>query len=175
MNTTAPTGDQAAELSAVLGRFVSDVMCYDTADTLRVLQREDLSMPRIVALGFLDRRESASISEISAYLHLSLANTSMLVDKLVCHGFVTRAEDASDRRHKLVRLTEKGQAIVEELRATRLNSVVRRMLLLPSDLLARTVEVLRDVTRLLPQIPMEPSPERPIGYAPEIEIDQVQR
>jgi DNA-binding MarR family transcriptional regulator len=128
---------------------MAEILRCDTADMLRVIQREDLSMPRIAALNLVEKQGAASISEICAYLNLSLGNTSMLIDKLVCHGFVTRVEDASDRRHKLVRLTEKGQALLQELRAARVNSVVQRMLLLPPDLLDRAIGVLQEITEAL--------------------------
>jgi DNA-binding MarR family transcriptional regulator len=155
MNDIETPGAAAEQLALLLGQFLAEVLRYDSDETFRLLQREDLSMPRIVALNFVERRGSASISEISSFLGLSLANTSMIVDKLVCAGFVTRAEDASDRRHKLVRLTEKGRALVQELRTTRVAHVVQRMLLLPPDLLGRTLDVLREVNARLPRISVD--------------------
>src|SRR5215216_6010436 len=153
MNNLMSTTDTTAQLSGLLSMFMTEVLRCDTADMLRVLKREDLSMPRIAALNVVERQGAASISEICADLNLSLANTSILIDKLVCHGFVTRVEDANDRRHKQVRLTGKGQALIEELRAARVHSVVRRMLLLPPELLERAIDVLRDVTEQLNQEP----------------------
>jgi len=156
MNDHMPITDTTAQLNELLSTFMTEVFRCDTADMLRLLKREDLSMPRIAALNVVERQGAASISEICAYLNLSLGNTSMLIDKLVCHGFVTRVEDASDRRHKLVRLTEKGQALIEELRATRTKSVVQRMLRLPPELLDRAIEVLREVTEeLSPEVRIE--------------------
>ena len=155
MNDLDGITDTAAQLTSLVGQFMAEVLRYDTDAILRLLQREDLSLARIGALNFVERRGSASISEISACLDLSLGNTSMLVDKLVCKGFVTRVEDASDRRHKVIRLTDKGQALITELRATRVNHVVQRMLLLPPDLLAQTIDVLRDVNAQLPHISVD--------------------
>ena len=161
MNDLKPITDTTAQLSELLGMFMIEILRCDTADMLRLLKREDLSMPRIAALNVVEQQGAASISEICASLGLSLGNTSILIDKLVCHGFVTRIEDVSDRRHKLVRLTEKGQALIQELRAARVNSVVQRMLLLPPDLLNRVIDVLRDVTEQLPPSSVERSTERP--------------
>src|SRR4026208_1721110 len=163
MNDRMPTTDTTAQLSGLLSIFMTEILRGDTADMLRVLKREDLSMPRLAALNIVEQQGAASISEICAYLNLSLANTSILIDKLVCHDFVTRIEDVSDRRHKLVRLTEKGQALIQELRTTRVNSVVQRMLLLPPELLDRVVEVLRDVTEQLPPSKVERSAGAPIS------------
>jgi DNA-binding MarR family transcriptional regulator len=155
MNDLGNTTDTAAQLTALLGQFMAEILRYDTDAMRRLLQREELSLARVGALNFVERRGSASISEISACLELSLGNTSMLVDKLVCKGFVTRAEDANDRRHKLVQLTDKGQALIAELRATRVNHVVQRMLALPPELLTHTIDILRDINAQLPHISVE--------------------
>jgi DNA-binding MarR family transcriptional regulator len=157
MNNIIHTTNKAAELRTLVGLFVAEVMHNNTDDILRLLKREELSLPRIAALHFVEKRGSASISEISGCLDLSLGNTSMLVDKLVCHGFVTRAEDAHDRRHKLVRLTEKGQAFIDELRLTRVDQVAQRLLLLSPDLIDRFVGVLDEVIAQLPHTGAEPS------------------
>jgi DNA-binding MarR family transcriptional regulator len=147
--STTDTTDSTAQLSELLSLFMAEILRGDTADMLHVIKREDLSMPRIAAMKIVDQQGAASISEICAHLNLSLGNTSILIDKLVCHGYVTRVEDASDRRHKLVRLTEKGQALIQELRAVRVNNAVQRMQLLPPDLLNRAIGVLREVTEQL--------------------------
>jgi len=161
MNDLKPITDTTAQLSELLGMFMIDILRCDTADMLRLLKREDLSMPRIAALNVVEQQGAASISEICAYLGLSLGNTSILIDKLVCHGFVTRIEDVSDLFFNDVGPTEKGQALIQELRAARVNSVVQRMLLLPPDLLDRVIDVLRDVTEQLPPSSVERRAERP--------------
>jgi len=161
MNDIASITNMTENLRSVLSLFAAEIMCYTTDDTLRLIRREELSMPLIVALNVVERRGAISISEISTSLDFSLGNTSMLVDKLVCKGFVTRAEDAHDRRHKLVRLTEKGQALIRELRATRVEGVVQRILLLPPPLIEQTIGVLREVTTQLPLVSTERRAEQP--------------
>jgi DNA-binding MarR family transcriptional regulator len=161
MNDTELITDKTSELRTLLGLFMVELLRYDTDAMLRLLKREDLSMPRIGALNVVERRGVASISEISTCLDLSLGNTSMIVDKLVCSGLVTRVEDAHDRRHKQVRLTERGQALVRELRDTRVDSVVQRMLSLDPDLLERAIAVLRDITTQLPPPSGDREHERP--------------
>ena len=151
MNNITPQTDIAEELRIVIGRLVAELR-WDSDDILRLIKREDLSMPRIAALGDEMQRGVASISEVSACLELSLANTSMLIDKLVCRGFVSRAEDASDRRQKQVRLTDKGSALIDEIRAARTQGIVERMLLLPPELLGRTIDVLGEVVAQLPDL-----------------------
>ena len=150
MNDIETTTNKTAALRSVVGRFIAEAMSSDTDEMFRLLQREDLSMPRIVALTLIHKRGSVSITEISNFLDLSLGNTSMLVDKLVCKELVTRTEDEHDRRHKRIMVTPKGRAVVEELRETRVQSVVIRMLTLSPDLLDRLIDVLGDVVEQLP-------------------------
>lgn len=149
MNDIEMRTDTEQDLREVLSLFVAEIMCYTTDDTLRLIKREELSMPLMVALNVVQRRGAISISEISTSLDFSLGNTSMLVDKLVGKGLVTRVEDVQDRRHKVVRLTERGLALVHELRATRVEGMVQRMLLLPPGLVDRAINVLHEVTTQL--------------------------
>jgi DNA-binding MarR family transcriptional regulator len=133
------------QVSDVLGRFASELLRYSTTDILRLMQREDLSLPRVVALMFLDRQGTASISDISNYLNLSLGNTSSIVDQLVCSGYVTRTEDPNDRRLKVVTLTTKGQAFVQEVKQARIAEMAQRLKNLPTSLLESTVVVMSAV------------------------------
>ncbi len=133
------------QVSDVLGRFATELLRYSTTDILRLMQREELSLPRVVALMFLDRQGTASISDISNYLNLSLGNTSSIVDQLVCSGYVTRAEDPNDRRLKVVTLTTKGQAFVQEVKQARIAEMALRLKNLPASLLESTVVVMSAV------------------------------
>ncbi len=133
------------QVSDVLGRFATELLRYSTTDILRLMQREDLSLPRVVALMFLDRQGTASISDISNYLNLSLGNTSSIVDQLVCSGYVTRTEDPHDRRLKVVTLTTKGQAFVQEVKQARIAEMAQRLKNLPASLLESTVVVMSAV------------------------------
>jgi len=155
----------AIALRDVLGQLVAELR-WDGDDMLRLIKREELSMPRIAALHFVAKRGAASISEVSGCLDLSLANTSMLVDKLVCRGFVTRVEDSHDRRQKIVRLTEKGSALVEELQAARVNTMVQRMLQLSPDVLERAIDILAEIIARLPPVDNDNRPAQTLEEQP---------
>jgi len=135
----------AKKVRIVLNRFTGEMFNYCIADLLRLLQREELSMPRAVALLFLKQTGSASISDISNYLNLSLGNTSHIVDQLVCGGYVTRAEDANDRRLKLVALTPKGRAFIAEVEQVRIEQMTKRLQQMPTPLLEAALTVLTDM------------------------------
>lgn len=137
------------EVSRVLGGFTAEVMKHSACDMLRLIQRESLSMSRMVTLNYLRRRGSASISDISQYLNLALGTTSHLVDQLVDAQFVTRSEDASDRRLKLIMLTERGRDFADEVERTRIEALARHLAAMPAPLLGQTLEVMTQVTEFL--------------------------
>lgn len=145
--TTQATEDleRARTVGQMLGALLGEMMQASAQDMLRLLQREDLSMPRMAALLMLHRCSAATISDISRHLNLSLAATSQLIDKLVDGGLVTRREHPHDRRHKHVTLTESGLAIAEEVQRLRVEELSRRLAELPPPLLDTAHAVLSDV------------------------------
>lgn len=150
--------DTAEELRSLLHTFIAGAMSFEADVTLRLLKREELTMPLMAALRIVERQGISSISEISTCLDCSLGNSSMVVDKLVHTGFVTRVEDAQDRRHKQVQLTEKGRTFVKELRATRVEGMAQRISLLSPELQDRMLDVLRDVIAELSNVEHTPTP-----------------
>lgn len=146
MNDRGDTLPAHAELSTLLSLFMAQSMCYDSDTLLRFVKRADLTLPLLAVLSLAERNGAISIGELGTRLDYSLANASLLVDKLVCQGCVTRIEHASDRRHKLVHLTAKGKALLAELRAARADTVTQQLRLLPPDRLMRTIELLRAIT-----------------------------
>ena len=61
----------------------------------------------------LRRPKGCSLAEISNTTLLSPANVSGLVERLVRKGLITREENPTDRRKKLVLLTKKGVAFID--------------------------------------------------------------
>ena len=146
MNNLIETMNASAKLSSMLSLLVAEAMRHDIDTLLRFVKRAELTLPLLAALCVVERRGTVSIGELGTCLDCSLANASLLVDKLVCTGCVTRLENASDRRHKLVQLTPSGQTLVAALRAARADDMAQQLLQLPPDVLNRTLELLRDVT-----------------------------
>jgi DNA-binding MarR family transcriptional regulator len=62
--------------------------------------------------GFIFRaiaEHGASINELAALLEVSKQATSKIVDDMTIDGYVTRSEHDTDRRSKIVRLTQRGK------------------------------------------------------------------
>jgi MarR family transcriptional regulator, organic hydroperoxide resistance regulator len=73
-----------------------------------------LSMPQFSILMQLHHKGACGLSEISERFEVSPAAASQLVDKLVQSGYIQREEDPSDRRAKLLNLTEKGRELIRQ-------------------------------------------------------------
>lgn len=134
---------------ATLQEFAAEINKHSAGALLQIMRRVDLSMPQVVALLYLHRRSTASISDISEYLNLSLGATSHLVDRLVCGTFVQRTEDQNDRRQKQITLTDAGAALVQEFRQIRVEEMARRVALAPQPLLDALLQVMDDVVEYL--------------------------
>ena len=71
-----------------------------------------LSMPQSSILMQLHYRGTCSVSDISDRFDFSAAAASQLVDKLVHADYLERTEDPTDRRAKLLTLSDKGKELI---------------------------------------------------------------
>ena len=133
------------QVGRITGEFSTIIMQQSIDGLLQLLQRENLSMPRMVTLMYLSRRNCATISDIREHLNLMLGTTSQIVDQLVEGGFVERHESREDRRQKLVTLSERGRRIVDEVRDARAAQMSQQLNTLPEPLLEQMLHVMREV------------------------------
>lgn len=114
-------------------------------ELLDVMGRHNLSMAQIVTLHILHRNGAMSVSQIANELHLSLAATSHLVDRLVRMGLVLRSENAQDRRHKQVTIAPAGATIVAHLGQIKTRALERDVQRMSPDLRYRLLHVLEEL------------------------------
>ncbi len=75
----------------------------------------DMSTPQFKALILIYEEEGVRMRELARRLGGSFSNATVLVDRLVDRGLVERMADSQDRRVVLVRATNNGQRLVEQL------------------------------------------------------------
>ena len=103
-------------------RLIADIMdaqqrlqhlfAYDRSDPLFSSQ---LTMPQLKILLLLHRLGDTSGRELAGLLGVSLATLSGMVDRLVAHDLVTRAEDPNDRRVRRITLSDTGTAMISNI------------------------------------------------------------
>jgi DNA-binding MarR family transcriptional regulator len=72
-----------------------------------------LSMPQFSVMMQLHHKGACGMSEVSEQFEITPAAASQLVDKLVQSGFIVREEDPSDRRAKVLNITDKGRELIQ--------------------------------------------------------------
>lgn len=93
----------------------------------------DLTVPQFRTLGFLSRREGASLSDVAERLGLTLSPTSKLVELLVARGLVTREPLPDDRRYVALSLTAEGRTLLESSRAAARARMAERLAVLSPE------------------------------------------
>ena len=106
-----------------------------------------LSMPQFSIMMQLHYRGACGMSEISERFEVSPAAASQLVDKLVHSGHIQREEDPSDRRAKLLNLTDKGRELIQQGIAERYRWVDQLAKKLTAEERAQVSEALDIMTR----------------------------
>jgi MarR family transcriptional regulator, organic hydroperoxide resistance regulator len=79
---------------------------------------QNITRMQLFALYTISIKGQLAMGKAADVLHCDPSNITGLVDRLVGQGLVVRQESPSDRRTKLLKVTEKGAAIVAKLEAT---------------------------------------------------------
>lgn len=112
---------QATATADRLAEFLRFLIQSAPNDFLRVVEEEELSLTQLKAMHLLAAAdEDLSLNGLAERLGgLSLPTLSRAIEALVRRGFVSRTEDAVDRRVKRLRLTAKGARTIDRLIAMR--------------------------------------------------------
>ncbi|TCP52593.1 DNA-binding MarR family transcriptional regulator [Tumebacillus sp. BK434] len=84
-----------------------------TNDMTKDVQAEDVTPLQYKILEYLAVCEPVTISSISDCLHMSLPNTSRELRKLIEKQLCEKAPDPEDRRKQYIRLTARGQVMMQ--------------------------------------------------------------
>ena len=106
--------DQAKEIRDVLkiqGELVHHRTVRDASPWLGL----SMSTPQLKALILISEAEEIRMRDLTWRLGGSFSNATVLVDRLVEKGLVERLPEPQDRRVVLVRPTEKGRCLIEQL------------------------------------------------------------
>jgi DNA-binding MarR family transcriptional regulator len=80
------------------------------------LTKGKISFPQFFLLAYLDEEECLSMSNIAKMMGHSTAAATGMVDKLQELGHLKRYTAAADRRKIMVRITEQGRSLVDQMR-----------------------------------------------------------
>ncbi|MEO5885639.1 MAG: MarR family transcriptional regulator [Candidatus Limnocylindrales bacterium] len=110
------------------------------------LVRLGVSMTQLHVMSMLDRHGDMPMSRMAEMIDISLSNATGLIDRMEERGYVDRVRVPDDRRVVLVRLSDTGRKLLDEievLRTEMLRTVLDRMDPDQLDGLARATADLR--------------------------------
>lgn len=117
---------------------------------LRDFAGGELSMVHLATLYVLDGKRARTVRDLAELIGRSVSAASRMVDQLVKAGLVDRSEDAGDRRSKLLRLTDKGTALLRRFERRRAEAQLEVTAYLTSEeqaLVERAMALLGEASR----------------------------
>ena len=106
--------DRAEEIQNILelqDELTRHRMAWDLEPWLEL----EISTPQLKALLLVSEEKGIRMRELAHRLGGSFSNATVLVDRLVERDLIERLAEPQDRRVVLVRSTEKGQRLIEQL------------------------------------------------------------
>ncbi|WP_185984485.1 MarR family winged helix-turn-helix transcriptional regulator [Aureimonas mangrovi] len=150
-------GDLQAELALALERIHRPALERQFPRLAGKLHGLEMTFSQLVAIFVVGNEGARTISEIAEMVDLSHNATSRLVDRLVRMELLQRRENPSDRRQKLVRLTERGEAFMPEVRAAAREAYGEMLVNVPDEDKRRLLAILREIETYLPQAEISPT------------------
>jgi DNA-binding MarR family transcriptional regulator len=105
----------------------------------------NLTVPQLKSLFYISRQGKVSLSGLASGIRVTPANVTGIADRLVEQGLVTRTPDPDDRRVSWLRLTDKGEALVNDLRegrAKEMRAILEKLTEEELPVVARGLELL---------------------------------
>jgi DNA-binding MarR family transcriptional regulator len=105
----------------------------------------NLTIPQLKSLFYISRHGRVNLSGLASGIRVTPANVTGIVDRLAGQELLTRTPDADDRRILWLRLTEKGEALLANLRegrASEMYKILDRLSTKNLSVLARAFDVL---------------------------------
>jgi MarR family transcriptional regulator, organic hydroperoxide resistance regulator len=89
-----------------------------------------LTIAQVKSLFYIYNEGTVNFRQLAAAMKVTPSNVTGIIDRLVEQSLVTRNENPEDRRMLMLRLTEKGENLISNLRERRfsvLSSVLSKM------------------------------------------------
>jgi DNA-binding MarR family transcriptional regulator len=104
----------SSQLIQTIRQFMDIAMHHSMRERAHFAKAAGFSMPQFGILMQLHYRGNCGVSDIGERFDITNAAASQLVEKLVQSSLIQREEDPSDRRAKLLNLTDKGRDLIQQ-------------------------------------------------------------
>jgi DNA-binding MarR family transcriptional regulator len=103
----------AKSFSEILNEWTELFMRRSFHDFKVFMDQEGLSPTQVNTLMRLHHCGESGVTELGEFTGVTNAAASQMIDRLVQMGLIQRVESTSDRRYKLLTLTDKGEELVQ--------------------------------------------------------------
>jgi DNA-binding MarR family transcriptional regulator len=127
--SASPAGAPGQQIDAVVDELHQMIGSLRCAGTGRMV-KAGISMTHLHILWVLDHHGEVTMSRLADLLDVSLSNATGLVDRMEERGLVERVRVPSDRRVVIVRASDEGARIrdeIEALKQDRMRSILGRL------------------------------------------------
>jgi DNA-binding MarR family transcriptional regulator len=108
----------------------------------RALKEHQLTVAELAALHLIDRHGELRISNVASLLDITLPAASRVVAVLVDQDLVIRGEDPTDRRARVLKLSDTGRDLIDVTSRERVKTAVATAAELPGPVMERIAGVL---------------------------------
>ncbi|GAY12648.1 MarR family winged helix-turn-helix transcriptional regulator [Pseudonocardia sp. N23] len=122
MSDAAATGPTEAEIESVMR--AARVLVGVSAQSFAVVE-DRVTLPQLRVLVMVASRGPLRLAAVADGLGVHPSNASRAVDRLVVAGLLGRTDDPADRRQLVLRLTDAGTQLVDEVMRTRRTTIDR--------------------------------------------------
>lgn len=116
------------------------------------MKKQTITPGGMFVLGSLSRHGTLSMSKIGECLMMPKPHVTVIVDKLIDAGFVTRQNDPDDRRVIKISMTPKGLTNFEAMKRNTVKILKSRLLLLSDEDLETLLSASMKVREILLKI-----------------------
>jgi len=141
---TYPRRSRSAHAGQALCHLV-DLVSHRSGLALEAMSEAAITLPQVLLLDHVERRGTASPSELAKAVHASLPAVSQMIDRLVQQGLLNRAEDPVDRRRRSLTATARGRSVLRKLEAARSADYERGLAAVSSELHAQLIHLIERV------------------------------
>jgi DNA-binding MarR family transcriptional regulator len=149
----------SSQLIQTIRQFMDFAMHHSMRERAHFARATGLSMPQFGILMQLHYRGNCGVSDIGERFDITNAAASQLVEKLVQSRLIQREEDPSDRRARLLNLTDKGRQLIQqgiEERYRWVNQLAEKLTAEERAKVAEALEIMTQAARELEAEPIQP-------------------
>ena len=149
MNDRAAAREEKEDVDRILETVVY-LYSESRRATKEIARKYGLTGPQVSAVKMLQGFGDLSLSELSSRMSATNSTITGLVDRMEANGLVERCRSREDRRVVLIRLTEQGRKLAEDVPVTSMeifSTALRSLTPADRDALRRILRKLSDRVR----------------------------